>query len=103
MENRDIARLLYETADLMEINGDDPFRIRSYRNAAQSLESWPGRVFDIVCGPDIKAGDKQLLAIPSIGKGMVAHLREISANSELGIHRDLLQKFGPGSRELLNI
>src|SRR5512140_2105361 len=103
MENRDIARLLYETADLMEINGDDPFRIRSYRNAAQSLEAWPARVFDIVCGDDIKGGDKQLLAIPSIGKGMVANLREVCKSGELALHRDLIQKFGPGSRELLNI
>src|SRR5512141_214525 len=99
MENREIARLLYETADLMEIDGQDPFRIRSYRNAAQSLESWPARVFDHVCDPDTKAGDKQLLAIPGIGKGMVANLREIRSTGELQIHRDLIQKFGPGSRE----
>lgn len=103
MENREIARLLSETADLMEIDGQDPFRIRSYRNAAQSLENWAARVFDYVGDPDVKAGDKQLLAIPGIGKGMVAHLRQVCTTGELGMHRDLLQKFGPGLRDLLNI
>ena len=41
MENREIARMLWETADLMEIAGEDGFRIRSYRNAASAIEGYP--------------------------------------------------------------
>ena len=41
MENREIARLLSEAADLMEIADEDGFRIRSYRNAASVLETYP--------------------------------------------------------------
>ena len=41
MENRQIALLLSETADLMEIAAEDGFRIRSYRNAAAAIESYP--------------------------------------------------------------
>ena len=48
MENKDLARTLYETADLMEIAGEDGFRIRSYRNGAGAIESYPERVADIL-------------------------------------------------------
>ena len=50
MENKDLARTLYETADLMEIAGEDGFRIRSYRNGAGAIESHPERVEDILSG-----------------------------------------------------
>ena len=103
MENRDIARILYETADLMEIGSEDGFRIRSYRNAAQSIETSPARIYDIVCKPDQRIADKELLALPGIGKNMVSHLREICATGDLRLHQELLQKFPPGALEMLHI
>ena len=103
MENKEIARLLAETADLMEVGGEDAFRVRSYRNAAQAVETWPERILEIVGHPDRKAGDRQLLAIPGIGKGMVSHLREICATGDLGSHRAMLEKFPPGVLEMLRI
>ena len=103
MENGEIVRLLCETADLLEIAGEDPFRVRSYRNAAQSLETFPEKIDEIVRNPDRKAGDKQLLAISGIGKGMVANLREICATGDLDVHQQLLQKFPPGALEMLRI
>jgi len=103
MENGEIVRLLCETADLLEIAGEDPFRVRSYRNAAQSLETFPEKIDEIVRNPDQKAGDKQLLAISGIGKGMVAKLREICATGDLEVHQQLLQKFPPGALEMLRI
>ena len=51
MENREFARVLAETADLMEIAGEDGFRIRSYRNAASAIEGYPERVDDILAQP----------------------------------------------------
>jgi len=41
VDNKAIATIFYETADLMEINGDDSFRIRSYRRAAETIEGLP--------------------------------------------------------------
>src|SRR2546423_14599840 len=72
MENKDIARLLLETADLMEVAGQDPFRIRSYRNGAAAIASYHERIADIVCNPERKVTD-----IPGIGKGLAAVLAEI--------------------------
>ena len=48
MENKEISRILSETADLMEIAGEDSFRIRSYRNGAAAVESYPERIEDIL-------------------------------------------------------
>ena len=72
MENREIARLLSETADLMEIAAEDPFRIRSYRNGASVIESHPERIEDILKDPQRKVTD-----IPGIGKGLASALQEI--------------------------
>ena len=44
MDNKSIATVLYETADLLEIDGQDSFRIRSYRNAAAAIEALPQQV-----------------------------------------------------------
>ena len=52
IENREIACLLAETADLMEIAGEDGFRIRSYRNAAGVIEGYPERIADIAATPN---------------------------------------------------
>ena len=53
MENSEFARLLSETADLMEIAAEDGFRIRSYRNAAAAILGYPERVGDILSNPDL--------------------------------------------------
>jgi len=51
MDNKAIANILYETADLLEIDGQDSFRIRSYRNAAQAIESLGQQVTDLIREP----------------------------------------------------
>ena len=61
MDNKSIAGILYETADLLEIDAADSFRIRSYRNAAEAIEGLPQQISDLI------AEDKQVLAIPGIG------------------------------------
>ncbi|HEV8147990.1 MAG TPA: helix-hairpin-helix domain-containing protein, partial [Bryobacteraceae bacterium] len=72
MENRAIARLLSETADLMEIADEDSFRIRSYRNAATVIDGYPESVAAILKDPEKKVTD-----IPGIGKGIAGVLGEI--------------------------
>ena len=47
MNNEAIARRFYRLAALMEIRGDDPFRLRSYRNAAEAIEVWPDSLKEI--------------------------------------------------------
>ncbi|MGA2434671.1 MAG: DNA polymerase/3'-5' exonuclease PolX [Bryobacteraceae bacterium] len=98
MENREIARLLAETADLMEIAAEDPFRIRSYRNAAAAIEGYPERIEDILRDPSRKVTD-----IAGIGKGIAAALGEINARGSFERRDELLAKYPPTALELLKI
>jgi DNA polymerase (family X) len=97
MDNKNIATLLYETADLMEIDAQDSFRIRSYRNAAEAIDGLADQVRDLVCEP------KKLLEIPGIGKGMQTNLIEICNTGQLKVHQELLTKYQPSMLELLKI
>src|SRR5579864_1164360 len=97
MDNKTIAGILYETADLMEINNDDSFRIRSYRRAAEAIEALPMQVSELIADP------KKLLEIPGIGKGMCANLQEIFKEGKLKLHSELLEKYRPSMLELLKI
>ncbi len=97
MDNKAIANVLYETADLLEIDGQDSFRVRSYRNAAQAIENLPEQIKDIIGEP------KRVLAIPGIGKGMLANLQEMLSSGTLTVQAELLQKYHPSMLQLLKI
>ncbi len=98
MENKEIARVLWETADLMEIAGEDSFRIRSYRNGATTIEGHPERVVDILRDPNRKVTE-----IPGIGKGLAAVLQEIVDRGSCERRDLLLQKFPAAALEFLKI
>jgi DNA polymerase (family 10) len=97
MDNKAIASLLYETADLLEIDGQDSFRIRSYRNAAAAIEALPQQVADLISEP------KRLLEIQGVGKGMLANLQTLFKDGHIEAHTELLKKYRPSMLELLKI
>jgi DNA polymerase (family X) len=97
MDNKAIAGILYETADLLEIDGQDSFRIRSYRNAAEAIEAMPQQVASLIEEP------KKLLAVPGIGKGMLANLQHLFSDGTVEVHAELLKKYRPSMLELLKI
>jgi len=98
MENREIARLLWETADLMEIAGEDGFRIRSYRNAASVVEGYPDPISAIIKDPEKKVTD-----IPGIGKGIASALEEIEQRGSFERRDQMLEIYPPTALELLKI
>lgn len=85
MENIEIARALEEVADLLEIKGANPFRIRAYRNAAQVVEGHGTPLRKLV------AQDADLTEIPSIGKDMARYIHELVTDGELSLLRELAQ------------
>ena len=97
MDNKAIAGVLYETADLLEIDGQDSFRIRSYRNAAEAIEALPQQISTLIDDP------KKVLAVPGIGKGMLANLQHLFAEGTVEVHAELLKKYRPSMLELLKI
>ena len=98
MDNHEIARLLSETADLMEIAGEDGFRIRSYRNAASVIEGYPEPISAIVRDPEKKVTD-----VPGIGKGIASALEEIEARGSFERRDQMLEVYPPTALELLKI
>ena len=97
MDNKAIAGILYETADLLEIDGQDSFRVRSYRNAAEAIEALPHQVSNLIAEP------KKLLEVPGIGKGMLANLQHLFQEGNVEVHVELLRKYRPSMLELLKI
>src|SRR4029077_12124162 len=97
VDNKAIANILFETADLLEIDGQDSFRIRSYRNAAQAIENHSHQIKDII------SDSKQVLAIPGIGKGMLTNLQELFNTGSLAVQAELLKKYHPSMLQLLKI
>src|SRR6185436_19882442 len=73
MDNASIARRFHRLAALMEIRGDDPFRLRSYRNAAEAIETWPIPLKKIAQDEGI-AG---LQGIPGVGKAIAGKIIEL--------------------------
>jgi len=97
MDNKAVATVFYETADLMEIKGEDPFRIRSYRRAAEAIEALGQPIAELI------TDQKALLAIPGIGKSMCGHLQQLFTDGKLKLHSELLEKYHPSMLELLKI
>ena len=98
MENKEIARVLWETADLMEIAAEDGFRIRSYRNGATAVDGYPERIEDILRDPERKVTD-----IPGIGKSLAHVLADIVQRGSCERRDLLLEKFPPTALEFLKI
>jgi DNA polymerase (family 10) len=98
MDNHEIARLLTETADLMEIAGEDGFRIRSYRNAASVIDGYPEPIAAIIRDPE-----KKLTDVPGIGKGIASALEEIEARGSFERRDQMLELYPPTALELLKI
>jgi DNA polymerase (family 10) len=89
--------LLGETADLLEIAAGDPFRIRSYRRAAEAVENSTEQLSSFVNEPG------RLLAIQGIGKGMAANIQEIETRGSLPLRDELLIKYRSTMLELLKL
>lgn len=100
MDNVTIARLLDETAALLEIDGADPFRVRSYRRAAEAVEQQTTQL-ETLARED--ADPKALLAIPGIGKGMAQNIRDLVATGTMPLRAELLTRYRPTMLELLRL
>lgn len=95
MDNKKIARILRETADLLQIDGAIIGRYRSYEKAADLIESLPQPVSQLVETPE------KLLELPGIGQGMVDHLAEIVKTGDYSLRLKLLKKYPPTLLDVL--
>jgi DNA polymerase (family 10) len=95
VDNLAIARVFAEIGDLLEIKNENPFKIRAYRNAADTIVHFG----DPIAG--LAPADR--LHIPGIGKDLAAKIGELLDTGECRYHRDLLQEFPPTILDLLRL
>ena len=95
--NRDIATVLYEIADLLEIKDDNPFRIRAYRNAAQLIGGWGEAIADML------AKNESLTTLPGIGKDLALKVRTIAETGTCDVLENLHRELPPTLTLLLKI
>jgi len=97
VENKSIADLLTEIADILDIQGENPFRVRSYRNAARTIADMGQSVRAMV-----QAGE-DLEQIPGIGKSLQEKIEEIVSTGKCGFLEELRAKVPPALTELLKL
>lgn len=97
MENRDAARILRETAQLLEIDGAMIGRYRSYERAAELIEALPEPIEHLV------KDKEKLTALPGIGDRMAEHLDEIVRTGDYSLRQKLLKKYPHTILQLLTL
>jgi DNA polymerase (family X) len=99
MDNDAIARRFHRLAALMEVRGDDPFRLRSYRNAAEAIEVWPTPLKEIA----EKEGVTGLQEIPGVGKAIAGKVIELLAKGTFDAWERLTAETPESVLDLLEI
>jgi len=97
MENREVARVLRETAQLLEIDGAIIGRYRSYEKAAELIASLAESIEAIARDPE------KLEELPGIGERMAEHIREILSTGDYALRKKLLKKYPLTMLELLTL
>src|SRR6058998_883506 len=96
MTKSQIAEVLDEIATLLELNDENPFKIRAYANAARSLETFGGNLADL-------QDEEALAKIPGIGKAIAAKVKELAATGRLKYLEELRAEFPAAILELFSI
>jgi DNA polymerase (family X) len=95
MKNQQIAKIFNEMAELLELKGENVFRIRAYSRAAQNIDNLSKDVSTL--------SEEELTTIPGIGKDLAAKIREFLTTGKVARHEELKQDFPRGVLDLLRI
>jgi DNA polymerase (family X) len=98
MQNTEIARLLSDVADLLEISAGNPFKVRAYRNAARTVADHSDPIAELVSG-----GEFDLTDLPGIGGGIAKEITALVETGTLPQRQQLVATVPPGLLELLRI
>ncbi|RKY29525.1 MAG: DNA polymerase III, partial [Candidatus Omnitrophota bacterium] len=96
MKNLEISRIFREIADILEIKGDNPFRIRAYQRAAQNIE---GLTEDL----ESYAEGERLREIPGVGEDLANKIKEFVQTGDIKAYQKLKKSLPPGLLNLLDI
>ena len=96
MDKQRVAAILDSMAQLLELDGSNPFEVRAYQNASRAIAGLEGELPDLVA-----AG--QLNGVPGLGKSLIARITELVTTGRMKLYDDLVQRIPPGLREMLRI
>jgi DNA polymerase (family 10) len=96
MENAEVAKIFAELADLMELTGGNPYKVRAYRQAAQVIDTLPGPVSELW-----RKGE--LTSIPSIGERIADRVGHLLETGTLADRDELASRVPPGVVDLLSV
>src|SRR5207248_1485550 len=96
MTKEEIAAALEEIATLLELKGENPFKIRAYSNAARSIEAWGASFADL-------QSEETLEKIPGIGKAIATKIKELATTGTLHFLAELRGEFPPAILQLFSI
>lgn len=99
MENTEFAKIFWDLALLLELNEDNPFKIRAYQRAAQFIENYSGSIEKIYKDGGIKALQK----LPGIGLHIAEKIEEYKKTKKVSAREKLLKKFPPKFLALLSV
>lgn len=97
MKNSEIAKVFNDIADLLELKGENAFKIRAYQKAARAIEHYPR---------ELKAMLEQgegLRNIPGVGEAIAKKTTELVTTGKLGYYENLKAEFPEGITNLLSI
>jgi DNA polymerase (family 10) len=96
IEKQQVAAMLDEIAQLLELDGANPFEVRAYQNGSRAIAGLEGDIGDI-------AASGGLAGVPGLGKTLVARITELITTGHMRVHDDLLARIPPGLRQMLRI
>ncbi len=96
MEKQRVAALLDEMAQLLELDGANPFEVRAYQNASRAIAGLEGDIGEI-------AARGELVGVPGLGKTLIARITELVTTGHMRQLDDLLERIPPGMRQMLRI
>ncbi|MGV8174625.1 MAG: DNA polymerase/3'-5' exonuclease PolX [Methanothrix sp.] len=96
MKNREVADILYQMAELLELQAENRFKIIAYSKAARAIESLPEDISSV-------CRQRRLESIPGVGRAIAEKVEEYLKTGKMAAHQDLLAKTPPGLAELLQI
>jgi len=96
VKNREVADILYQMAELLELQAENRFKIIAYSKAARAIEGLPEDI-TLVCR------EKRLQAIPGVGRAIADKVEEYLKTGKIAAHQELLARTPPGLAELLQI
>ena len=96
MQNQEVAQVFYEIADILELDGENLFRIRSYRNAAIAVENLTEDINSIY-------KEDRLRDLPGVGESIAEKITELLTSGKCRFHQELLKKVPHGVLDIMRV